>query len=196
MGIIPAYAGSTTTDDSLKGAFRDHPRVCGEHLAPGHAERNQTGSSPRMRGALRHLDRHGLAVGIIPAYAGSTNCSRFLTRWHWDHPRVCGEHSPTCASPRRAAGSSPRMRGALAHLVLQSALFGIIPAYAGSTWNVVITASYGRDHPRVCGEHQRFEPAHARSTGSSPRMRGARLPGGGAVEPRGIIPAYAGSTRG
>ena len=70
------------------------------------------GSSPRMRGALRDLDRHGLAVGIIPAYAGSTLGFTFELKPTGDHPRVCGEHAykPIVAVAR--AGSSPRMRGA------------------------------------------------------------------------------------
>ena len=71
-GIIPAYAGSTASSWPARRAAWDHPRVCGEHCSGRQGEQVCKGSSPRMRGALRHLDRHGLAVGIIPAYAGST----------------------------------------------------------------------------------------------------------------------------
>ena len=50
-GIIPAYAGSTTSIYRDKFQARDHPRVCGEHSA-GESNANETaGSSPRMRGA-------------------------------------------------------------------------------------------------------------------------------------------------
>ena len=31
LRIIPAYAGSTSTNDDFGTAFEDHPRVCGEH---------------------------------------------------------------------------------------------------------------------------------------------------------------------
>ena len=71
--IIPAYAGST--QECLQGdrANEDHPRIRGEH-SRGPAGRSTTrGSSPHTRGA-RHHHRHRLsAVGIIPAYAGSTS---------------------------------------------------------------------------------------------------------------------------
>ena len=91
------------------------------------------GSSPRMRGALRDLDRHGLAVGIIPAYAGSTLGFTF-------------ELKPT-------GGSSPRMRGARLQADRSGSARGIIPAYAGSTAPSFLKVSQYRDHPRVCGEH-------------------------------------------
>ena len=32
--IIPAYAGSTLVIAWIHGVYRDHPRVCGEHLRP------------------------------------------------------------------------------------------------------------------------------------------------------------------
>ena len=35
--IIPAYAGSTSSDGALAVSSEDHPRVCGEHvlITPG-----------------------------------------------------------------------------------------------------------------------------------------------------------------
>ena len=51
---------------------QDHPRVCGEHLVQDLGERPGRGSSPRMRGALQGAIQLVLALGIIPAYAGST----------------------------------------------------------------------------------------------------------------------------
>ena len=109
-GIIPAYAGSTSRHTRKRARYRDHPRVCGEHLALRFAERNQTGSSPRMRGAplLHHVDRRH--AGIIPAYAGSTSGSSRRSCAGWDHPRVCGEHFATSTVTALRSGSSPRMR--------------------------------------------------------------------------------------
>ena len=54
--IIPAYAGSTVDTMTMSVRSRDHPRIRGEHVV---AE-----------------DDAGLAGGIIPAYAGSTNPCR------------------------------------------------------------------------------------------------------------------------
>ena len=147
-----------------------------------------------MRGALDEPITMMLTSGIIPAYAGSTQC-RFWRRLRVrDHPRVCGEHNSITASRGITSGSSPRMRGALAAPIRISPCFGIIPAYAGSTRCHCQRYHQNRDHPRVCGEH--FERGNSiwTSWGSSPRMRGARSFGVAPEGLDGIIPAYAGST--
>ena len=51
MGIIPAYAGSTSPQSPQNIYPQDHPRVCGEHWLLAKERKNVTGSSPRMRGA-------------------------------------------------------------------------------------------------------------------------------------------------
>ena len=51
------------------------------------------GSSPRMRGTLVFFESSVLPVGIIPAYAGNTLHVHDGKPSHWDHPRVCGEHT-------------------------------------------------------------------------------------------------------
>ena len=72
MGIIPAYAGNTRNPTSLRLAYRDHPRVCGEHFSEQGTKTKQAGSSPRMRGTLAKHPPLRLGHGIIPAYAGNT----------------------------------------------------------------------------------------------------------------------------
>ncbi len=97
-------------------------------------------------------------------------------------------------NPVRGSGSSPRMRGAHRLMSSISPQMRIIPAYAGSTYRFRETTEYGRDHPRVCGEHFSRSCESWSGSGSSPRMRGApRLPDS-RIPVRGIIPAYAGST--
>ena len=71
-GIIPAYAGSTPDTRRPLAPCRDHPRVCGEHDNIQEDSETSTGSSPRMRGALRAVRVELQRIGIIPAYAGST----------------------------------------------------------------------------------------------------------------------------
>ena len=71
----------------------DHPRGCGEHELNILYHYLDTGSSPRMRGALLHRFDAVPGQRIIPADAGSTVSGRrgfFLPR---DHPRGCGEHA-------------------------------------------------------------------------------------------------------
>lgn len=71
-GIIPAYAGNTVTVGESPDAWRDHPRVCGEHLRLSDLRRINPGSSPRVRGTRAVRAACGRAGGIIPAYAGNT----------------------------------------------------------------------------------------------------------------------------
>ena len=74
-GIIPAYAGNTRLQRYQHERCRDHPRVCGEHMASQLKFALCSGSSPRMRGtrSVRYVCVQG--AGIIPAYAGNTGCA-------------------------------------------------------------------------------------------------------------------------
>ena len=71
-GIIPACAGNTRLARSRTLGSRDHPRVCGEHLAIPRPSFPLMGSSPRVRGTLAQASDGVLQVGIIPACAGNT----------------------------------------------------------------------------------------------------------------------------
>ena len=195
-GIIPTYAGSTTTTLMAAITSRDHPRVCGEHprMPPGGSP--FSGSSPRMRGAQARVPLEMRASGIIPAYAGSTRRGCSSSAAPGDHPRVCGEHGTTSVEPSMETGSSPRMRGAqdVGRGLGEGA--GIIPAYAGSTRACPWGPTPARDHPRVCGEHLSSTMTSNYTAGSSPRMRGAPCGPKAETLALGIIPAYAGSTQG
>ena len=147
-----------------------------------------------MRGARRVVGPRGLRGGIIPAYAGSTRMITSAAQGARDHPRVCGEHLPLLETFHEYPGSSPRMRGARDAAVLVITGVGIIPAYAGSTGRGGRSSGCGRDHPRVCGEHESSGSSERRNEGSSPRMRGAPDTLAPAAARAGIIPAYAGST--
>ena len=132
--------------------------------------------------------------GIIPAYAGSTDCDCMPSIARQDHPRVCGEHPHMWHTTHKQKGSSPRMRGALRVSTRRRCLTRIIPAYAGSTNLPPALGGRGWDHPRVCGEHSRGQRVVRALGGSSPRMRGALLEGLRRCTRLRIIPAYAGST--
>ena len=148
-----------------------------------------------MRGARVPVQHLRARVGIIPAYAGSTACAATSGTRVWDHPRVCGEHTTKETMSNWELGSSPRMRGAPGGSLSSLILIGIIPAYAGSTRLRAMPAGARRDHPRVCGEHRCFLYPLVPRRGSSPRMRGAQFSEIPLLPVRGIIPAYAGSTR-
>ena len=194
-GNIPAYAGSTPSPSRASLSGRDHPRICGEHTKSRSVFWGSAGTSPHMRGAPPPSSRSRSYRGIIPAYAGSTVGTKQMSRDMRDHPRICGEHGEVFLVAANVPGSSPHMRGApflrrpLCHVG------GIIPAYAGSTRNVRLCAGILWDHPRICGEHVAVPERWMLVVGSSPHMRGAQEAARERGLGRGIIPAYAGSTR-
>ena len=192
--IIPAYAGNTAVQFVKPFLLWDHPRVCGEHVRNSIVSWCSSGSSPRMRGTLSGRTVISARPGIIPAYAGNTLRWRHGSCRCRDHPRVCGEHLTSCVMVVSSMGSSPRMRGTLVVAELLGHESGIIPAYAGNTWNRQRQASPCWDHPRVCGEHAVLNSDALPFTGSSPRMRGTLLHHALALASGGIIPAYAGNT--
>ena len=193
-GIIPAYAGNTLMLTRCRQCSRDHPRVCGEHLATATFAERAPGSSPRMRGTPDYVFMHCRDIGIIPAYAGNTGLIRGPRHHRRDHPRVCGEHGTSVWCLRSCRGSSPRMRGTRKQQPAHRHRTGIIPAYAGNTPWRPRGASATRDHPRVCGEHEVEEPVTGILEGSSPRMRGTPSTATEGLCPNRIIPAYAGNT--
>ena len=138
------------------------------------AQEADEGSSPHTRGA-RIIALAGVVwKRIIPAYAGSTPLSGALARPSRDHPRIRGEHARGLPYAFWRLGSSPHTRGAHTRRCDRGDPSGIIPAYAGSTFE-----GSGR---RLALE------------GSSPHTRGAQDCGHLRQHVRGIIPAYAGST--
>ena len=110
-GIIPAYAGNTSSMALALFMTWDHPRVCGEHSVSTLKVSNPEGSSPRMRGTRTKSALQISGLGIIPAYAGNTPRPDPWTGFPGDHPRVCGEHDTNLSGLGNALGSSPRMRG-------------------------------------------------------------------------------------
>ena len=92
-GIIPACAGSTCFPRLRPIPKRDHPRMCGEHIASNKLYNRPSGSSPHVRGALERVHGRCRLRGIIPACAGSTSSSPSMLTILGDHPRMCGEHS-------------------------------------------------------------------------------------------------------
>ena len=154
QGIIPAYAGSTRGRRRSGWSRRDHPRIRGEHRRALSVPTSVPGSSPHTRGA-RTVDATGKGdERIIPAYAGSTPASRSHSEGFRDHPRIRGEHPIHAMTGTAMEGSSPHTRGALGLAQRRERVFGIIPAYAGSTPCCPSSGAPRRDHPRIRGEHQ------------------------------------------
>ena len=131
---------------------------------------------------------------IIPTCTGNTQSGRLTSKFKWDHPRTCGEHSTVTISPLLSVGSSPHVRGAPERFEAFARAVGIIPACAGSTTSIGHNWTGMWDHPRMCGEHVVLPPFFWTVSGSSPHVRGALARVGHLRPQPGIIPACAGST--
>ena len=91
------------------------------------------GSSPLTRGAPLLFVHAVDALGLIPAYAGSTFVVFGGVGADQAHPRLRGEHLVLNAVQPGHMGSSPLTRGALDVQAELGTRAGLIPAYAGST---------------------------------------------------------------
>ena len=193
-GLIPACAGKTSTQRTLRMRPEAHPRVCGENLEQSIGAVDTVGSSPRVRGKLAAPFEGGGEIRLIPACAGKTAQVANQDIANRAHPRVCGENSQRSHLSERRRGSSPRVRGKLIAFQKKDSYQGLIPACAGKT----DTASARRHalwaHPRVCGENRAAWWWKRTSWGSSPRVRGKLFPPRLGFLRLRLIPACAGKT--
>ena len=214
-GLIPAWAGKTTTGGGCTGARRAHPRVGGENSDALLSLASIIGSSPRGRGKLIEGPAARAEERLIPAWAGKTGEPRSSAIHPGAHPRVGGENFRITRSRSSGPGSSPRGRGKPPRYVGAWGPRRLIPAWAGKTF--AASAVAGRpsgSSPRGRGKQRayldprtarRLIPAWAGKTGdtgtrgddpggSSPRGRGKRSDVAAEAERRRLIPAWAGKT--
>ena len=89
-------------------------------------------------------------------------------------------------------GSPPRVGGKAFSVLRRQFRFRIIPACAGKSFWPCTVLPRCRDHPRVCGEKNKFQTHGGPVEGSPPRMRGKAFSRGIEGVSMGITPAYAG----
>ena len=192
--IIPARAGQTNIESTLRYRRTDHPRACGANDHPTCGKVSENGSSPRVRGKPDASSRNGRSVRIIPARAGQTVALLSAANAPPDHPRACGANHSDPRSPRVHSGSSPRVRGKHVSCFTMRDCLRIIPARAGQTYVVMNTTGVDPDHPRACGANADNGQTVATRNGSSPRVRGKLARSAQVGHGVRIIPARAGQT--
>ena len=114
-GITPAYAGKRAFGSMGAEIPWDHPRICGEKFLSKLLSFGILGSPPHMRGKDLLLSISTQQHRITPAYAGKRPAPRGAGSWQRDHPRICGEKSPSIPPNRLTTGSPPHMRGKDTH---------------------------------------------------------------------------------
>ena len=135
-----------------------------------------------------------LAIGIIPAHAGTTVVREAEKKKYRDHPRSRGDYICNGKFLHFPRGSSPLTRGLL-HFSFNGMWHkGIIPAHAGTTPNCFNRFFNCWDHPRSRGDYLIAAMVCICIIGSSPLTRGLHhFRTVGRLNP-GIIPAHAGTT--
>ena len=172
--LTPACAGSTPRSPPRHPSRSTHPRVCGEHSLRCSVMRKPIDSPPRVRGALRNVDRPIAPNRLTPACAGSTRTASSRSRRRSTHPRVCGEHIEQRNAGIIEFDSPPRVRGAPLSGLCCHRCCRLTPACAGSTSTAAPSRASTPTHPRVCGEHPCTHLANVGYADSPPRVRGAR----------------------
>ena len=170
--FIPAGAGNGSSRRRACASSPVHPRGCGERPVDLALECTDLGSSPRVRGTAFVRRTKAVRWRFIPAGAGNGlattgPCSRAPV-----HPRGCGERIPSRSRFRRAAGSSPRVRGTANGRCRWCRPERFIPAGAGNGRKPSCLTDSKTVHPRGCGERQGRGLAALAAAGSSPRVRG------------------------
>ncbi len=90
--LIPAHAGKTGLRNSPRGGYRAHPRSRGENEYVTWLRAAQAGSSPLTRGKQLRVDDRRERRRLIPAHAGKTKRSTWITTSTRAHPRSRGEN--------------------------------------------------------------------------------------------------------
>ena len=111
--IIPACAGNTVDNETVRQTDRDHPRMRGEHPYRIIPIPETMGSSPHARGTPLIFMLIRISTGIIPACAGNTRRTGPPAIITGDHPRMRGEHNDGRLTAFYGRGSSPHARGTL-----------------------------------------------------------------------------------
>ena len=152
-GLIPAHAGKTRTQFSIRAMQRAHPHSRGENVTRPREASVVCGSSPLTRGKQAHCLHQVVIGGLIPAHAGKTG---HRTRGQTNspaHPHSRGENGKWSGDTKAWLGSSPLTRGKHRTSCEVTCMLGIIPAHAGKTSHTCNGTPTIWDHPRSRGEN-------------------------------------------
>ena len=170
--FIPAGAGNTASLNKCVRSITVHPRRRGEHYGHYIIAALSVGSSPQARGTLRYYAVMGVSIRFIPAGAGNTADKKSGIDERAVHPRRRGEHRISTNWLPSPNGSSPQARGTHCGCRRTGRIPRFIPAGAGNTVALCISADLRAVHPRRRGEHTVSNLASAAIDGSSPQARG------------------------
>ena len=129
-------------------------------------------SSPRLRGCFLFLRCQCRTSSVFPAPAGVFPVSVFKMLADASLPRACGGVSAMCAAAKRAATSSPRLRGCFHRLCALVVQLQVFPAPAGVFPACSLHQGLRSRLPRACGGVSEIVTNIHNLYLSSPRLRG------------------------
>ncbi len=136
------------------------------------ANRQLTGSSPRMWGTLWPWYRPSVGARFIPTHVGNARRCGDNAIGLTVHPHACGERINRLDWPHLHNGSSPRMWGTLKLFTDIAILARFIPTHVGNALVLIVTTMRTAVHPHACGERMSRSISMTAISGSSPRMWG------------------------
>ena len=172
LPVHPRVCGEQEKSFTTVSIVSGSSRVCGEQPSVLNRSVITGGSSPRVRGTVIFSLKNTLPRRFIPACAGNRGPRQSGKTTLAVHPRVCGEQICVTSDVSADSGSSPRVRGTVIIVELESTLDRFIPACAGNSTIQGCCLFSTSVHPRVCGEQVQNEILAATHNGSSPRVRG------------------------
>ena len=193
-GLIPARAGTTSSETFTKLSPRAHPRSRGDHGKERIVIPVAAGSSPLARGPPWVRGVVWRRRGLIPARAGTTKEAEAAHLINRAHPRSRGDHRTLKHRLMQQPGSSPLARGPLCRRDNDRHVHGLIPARAGTTQRDLCFEGRTWAHPRSRGDHDAAVGFGVSCEGSSPLARGPHLRVNAGGIAFGLIPARAGTT--
>ena len=192
--ITPAGAGKRKRNRRSNRQRKDHPCGCGEKVSHIRPRGRNNGSPPRVRGKGFFSRCKRIFHRITPAGAGKSAGDGIHYPADGDHPRGCGEKFDISDFSVLLTGSPPRVRGKGCFQNCFCRVLGITPAGAGKRTNTITGELNAQDHPRGCGEKDKYHYRRIKSPGSPPRVRGKAINSPLTYFVFGITPAGAGKS--
>ena len=190
----PACAGITRHRCAPATATQVHPRMRGDHGAPGAAPCGASGPPPHARGSPVGPRCCSRSARPTPACAGITLGLR-CRRWRAGaHPRMRGDHGIDLVIMDVPTGPPPHARGSHDRGAAAGVGPGPTPACAGITATLSAASQPTAAHPRMRGDHPCVNATHRSATGPPPHARGSLSDGVPERERARPTPACAGIT--
>ena len=132
-GITPAYAGSTSSGNTLRRTRKDYPCIRREYGKRGFWTLSRRGLPLHTQGVQDSTLLPGPPAGITPAYAGSTAGRLRSNSLPGDYPCIRREYRLQHNGGVYALGLPLHTQGVPIKEIKSMKFLRITPAYAGST---------------------------------------------------------------